>query len=220
MSKTVIAALTAFATPSSSAVQAAAAVVRSTTTSMTVRNGRQGGGSSGGGLSGPLPGDPGGVRPCQPGARMPESGSETTVRPSAETVPVPLMTSLPLVWSKLRMLSLVPGAALKTLGKVICTGSANAATPGAWIVMSKVCCSTPGGSMSRTSSAGTVAMPTRTFCSAWPFSPMAAPGWMVNVRASRSCSVSAGAACASSTVITVGAESLTSCSTLVATRGR
>ena len=40
---------------------------------------------------------------CQPGARMPESGSDTTVFPSAETVPVPLITSFPVVWSKLMM---------------------------------------------------------------------------------------------------------------------
>ena len=126
-------------TPASSAAQAAAAVVRSMTMSKTLLELMHGGGFGGGGLLGPLPGDPGGVTPCQPGERTPEPSSETTLRPSADTVPVPLMTSLPLVWSKLRMLSLVPGAALKTLGKVIFTSSVKAATPGAWIVMSKVC---------------------------------------------------------------------------------
>ena len=151
---------------------------------------------------------------------MPESGSDTTLKPSADTVAVPLITSLPVVWSKLSTLSLVPGAALNTFGKLTCTGVVNAATPGAWMVMSKVCCSTPAGSMSRTSSGGTVAMPTLTSCSALPSSPMAAPGCTVSVSAARCCSVSAGAALASSTVITVGWLLLTSCSTLLPIRGR
>ena len=98
-----------------------------------------GGGWLGGGLFGPLAGDPGGATPCQPGARTPEPSSETTLRPSADTVPVPLMNSRPVVWSKLRMLSFDPGGALKTFGNVIFSGSVKAATPGAWMVMSKVC---------------------------------------------------------------------------------
>ena len=179
-----------------------------------------GGGCCGGGLSGPLAGDPGGVTPCQPGARTPEPSSDTTVRPSADTVPVPSITSMPVVWSKLRMLSLVPGAALKTLGKVIFSGSVNTATPGAWMVMSKVCCSTPGGSMSLTSAAGTVAMPTCTLRNTWPLSSTAVPGMTVRVRDWRCRSVSCGAALGRAAVISVCWLSLTACKLLVATRGR
>ena len=170
------AALMPSATPASSATQAAAAVVRSTTMSQAFDELMQGGGWLGGGLSGPVAGVPGGVTPCQPGARAPEPSSDTTVRPSADTVPVPSITSIPVVWSKLRMLSLLPGAALNTFGKVIFSGWVKTATPGAWMVMSKVCCKTPGGNMSLTSAAGTVAMPIFTSLSTWPLSSTAAPG--------------------------------------------
>ena len=63
--------------------------------------GGPGGGGGAGGLGGfglsPPPVGPGGAMPCQPGALTPESGSETTVLPSPDTVPVPLMISRPLV---------------------------------------------------------------------------------------------------------------------------
>ena len=130
------------------------------------------------------------------------------------------MTSRPVVWSKLRMLTLVPGAAPKTLGMVMATGSVKAETPGAWMVMSKVCCSTPGGSMSRTSSGGTVATPTCTPVNGWPSSPMADPGATVSVSWARCSSVRPGAAAGSLAVITVVWVSLTACMTTLATRGR
>ena len=41
------------------------------------------------------------------------------------------MTSLPVVWSKLRMLSLVPGVALNTLGRVKVAAWVNTVPPGA-----------------------------------------------------------------------------------------
>ena len=220
LSATVSAALMPSATPASSAAHCAAAVVRSTTMSQTLLELTQGGGFGGGGLFGPSVRVPGGATPCQPGARMPEPSSEVTVRPSADTVPVPLMTSMPEVWSKLRMLSLVPGAALKTFGKVICTGCVNAATPGAWIVMSKVCCNTPGGSMSLTSAGGTVAMPIFTLLRTWPSAPTAAPAGTVSVSCWRCASVRPGAADGVLAVITVFWVSLTFCSTSLATRGR
>src|SRR5947207_2961533 len=49
-----------------------------------------------GGGSDPV-GDPGGVRPCQPGWVMPVPGSVETDNPSAETVAVPSITSRPVV---------------------------------------------------------------------------------------------------------------------------
>ncbi|EXI82908.1 MAG: hypothetical protein AW10_00142 [Candidatus Accumulibacter appositus] len=118
------------------------------------------------------------------------------------------------------MFSFVPGAAANTFGKLISTGSAKVATPGAWMVMSKLCCSTPGGNMSRTSSGGTVLMPICTSCSTSPFSPIALPGLTVSVSPARCCSVSCGAEAASVRVITVVAVSLTACRALVGTRGK
>ncbi len=171
-----------------------------------------------GGHGGSL-GAPGGVRPCQPGATMPEPGSDTTVLPSADTVAVPLMTSRPVVWSKLSTSSCVPGAALKTFGKVIWTGFVNTATPGAWIVMSKLCSATPAGSMSLTSSGGTVAMPIWTLPSGWPSLPTAEPGCTVSVSELRCSSVSLGAATCG-VVMTVGTSAATVCSVLTGTRGR
>src|SRR5207244_838280 len=63
--------------------------------SSSVSSGRAGGGLSGG-L--PLPQSPGGVTPNQPGCVMPLSGSVVTVRPSADTVAVPVISSMPVVW--------------------------------------------------------------------------------------------------------------------------
>ena len=102
---------------------------------------------------------PGGVRPCQPGWVTPVPGSVETDLPSALTVAVPSITSIPVVWSKLRKSSFVPGAALNVFGNVIGAGVAKRSTPGACTVMSKVCCNTPGGSMSRTSDGSTVLIP-------------------------------------------------------------
>src|SRR5947209_1046469 len=67
--------------------------------------------------------------------------------------------------------ALQPGGALNTFGKVIHAGVEKVATPGACTVMSKVCCSNPGGSMSRTSSGGTTLMPTWPVCIGWPSTP-------------------------------------------------
>ena len=81
-------------------------------------------------------------------------------------------TAPPVVWSKESNPSLVPGAAPKTLGNVIAAGVVKTATPGAWIVMSKVCCITPGGSMSITISGGTVLMPICVLPRTCPFVPI------------------------------------------------
>jgi len=62
---------------------------------------------------------------------MPVSGSVVALRPSALTVAVPSMTSRPVVWSKERKSSFVPGAALKTFGKVISSGVLKTAAFGA-----------------------------------------------------------------------------------------
>jgi hypothetical protein len=129
--------------------------------------------------------------PCQPGAVTPEPGSVVTVSPSAETVPVPLMTSWPVVWSKLRMSSVVPGAALNTFGMVSVAGVANTALPGAWMVMSKVCWRSPCGSMSMTICAGTALMPTCAFCAGLPLASTRLPGMTINDSSLICCCVSA-----------------------------
>ena len=171
-----------------------------------------------GGQGGSL-GPPGGVRPCQPGASTPEPSSETTDLPSADTVAVPLITRRPVVWSKDSTLSCVPGAAPNTFGKLIFTGAVKVSTPGAWIVMSKVCWITPSGSMSFTSSGGTVLTPILTSASTRPSTPTAEPGATVSVSALRCSSVNAGADF-SSTVIVVATTLLTGCSEALWMRGR
>ena len=56
-------------------------------------------------------------------------GSVLTVKPSGETVVLPSIESRPVVWSKVRKLSWVPGGALNMFGNVIGRGVANDQPP-------------------------------------------------------------------------------------------
>src|SRR4051794_39239082 len=76
---------------------------------------------------------PSGVIPCQPGLVMPVLGSVITDLPSADTVAVPSITNLPVVWSNERKYVFSPGASPNTFGNVNCSGTVNVAAPGACI---------------------------------------------------------------------------------------
>ena len=108
---------------------------------------------------------------------------------------------------------------MKTLGNVIGTGALKVATPGAWIVMSNVCCIKPAGSMSITSADGTVLMPTCKLAIFWPSIPMATFGGTVIDSICCCCGVKFGAETAL-TPIVVGCVVLTVCKMDCCTRGR
>ena len=98
----------------------------------------------------------------------PWPGSLDTVSPSADTVPVPSISSLPVVWLKLTRYVFSPAASPNTLGNVRLAGVVSTEPPGVWIVMSNVCCSRPGGSSSLISALGTGLMPTTAFATGLP----------------------------------------------------
>ena len=168
---------------------------------------------------GPTLGEPGGVTPCQPGFVTPLPGSVVTVRPSAEAVAVPSMTRRPVWWSNDRKNVFSPGASPNTFGSVRVAGVVNAAPSGTWMVMSKLCCSKPGGSMSLTMSGGTGLSPTWAPMIGRPSSPTMLPGWTVSVSALR-CASDSRPPASTGTVITVGCVALTVCRMSVCTRGR
>ena len=113
----------------------------------------------------------------------------------------------------------MPGAAPNTFGNVICAGAVNTATPGAWMVMSKVCCVTPTGSMSCTICGGTAAMPTWKLVTGLPLASSALPGAIVSDKSLTCDGLRLGEAVAV-VVTVVGAVVLTFTSTDDCTLGR
>ena len=116
-----------------------------------------------------------------------------------------------------------PASSPNTLGIVSVAGAVNTVPAGAWIVMSKVCCSRPGGSMSFTNAAGTGLMPMTGLATGLPLASSRLPGCTVSDSAPICWAVRfrpLAPAVSGLAVMTVGAVALSGWKMPVLTRGR